>query len=44
MTWFSLLFGPNGWGGLLLEGAWVTIKFAVVTVPFGFAWASRSQC
>ena len=25
MNWFSLLFGPNGWGNLLLEGAVVTI-------------------
>jgi polar amino acid transport system permease protein len=36
MNWFSLLFGPNGWGGLLLEGAVVTILLAVTTVPFGF--------
>src|SRR5580700_4401161 len=36
MTWFSLLFGPNGWGNLLLEGAVVTILLAVTTVPFGF--------
>jgi polar amino acid transport system permease protein len=36
MTWFSLLFGPNGWGPLLLEGAAVTILLAVTTVPFGF--------
>ena len=37
MTWFSLLFGPEGWGGLLLKGAGVTIALAVVTVPFGFS-------
>jgi polar amino acid transport system permease protein len=36
MSWFSLLFGPNGWGSLLLEGAVVTILLAVTTVPFGF--------
>jgi len=36
MNWFSLLFGPNGWGGLLLEGAVVTILLAVTTMPFGF--------
>ena len=37
MSWFDLLFGPNGWGPLLLEGAGVTILLAVVTVPFGFS-------
>jgi polar amino acid transport system permease protein len=36
MNTFSLLFGPQGWAGLLLEGAGVTIALAVVTVPFGF--------
>ncbi|SDR49300.1 amino acid ABC transporter membrane protein 1, PAAT family [Rhizobiales bacterium GAS191] len=36
MNWFSLLFGPNGWAPLLLEGAVVTILLAVTTVPFGF--------
>jgi polar amino acid transport system permease protein len=36
MNAFSLLFGPQGWAGLLLEGAGVTIALAVVTVPFGF--------
>jgi polar amino acid transport system permease protein len=36
MDWFSLLFGPQGWGGLLLKGAGITIALAVVTVPFGF--------
>ena len=25
MNWISLLFGPDGWGGLMLEGAVVTI-------------------
>ena len=42
MNWFSLLFGPNGWGGLLLEGAVVTILLAVTSVPFGFGSGSRS--
>jgi polar amino acid transport system permease protein len=36
MTWFSLLFGQNGWGSLLLQGALVTILLALMTVPFGF--------
>jgi polar amino acid transport system permease protein len=36
VNWFSLLFGPQGWAGLLLEGAGVTIALAVATVPFGF--------
>src|SRR5258708_4312714 len=36
MDWFSLLFGPDGWSGLLLKGAVVTILLAVVTMPFGF--------
>jgi polar amino acid transport system permease protein len=36
MSAFSLLFGPDGWGGLLLEGAVVTILLALATVPVGF--------
>ena len=32
----GLLFGPDGWIGLLLEGALVTIGLAVATIPFGF--------
>ncbi|MFI5011333.1 MAG: ABC transporter permease [Hyphomicrobiales bacterium] len=36
MDSFSLLFGPTGWGGLLLKGAVATILLAVTTVPFGF--------
>ena len=36
MSAFSLLFGPEGWGGLLLEGALVTILLALATVPVGF--------
>ena len=37
MSWFALLFGANGWGALLLQGAVVTILLAVTTAPFGFA-------
>jgi polar amino acid transport system permease protein len=33
---FNLLFGPNGWAGLLLQGAVVTILLALATVPVGF--------
>ncbi len=33
---FDLLFGPQGWGGLLLEGALVTIVMAVAAAPLGF--------
>jgi len=36
MSWFNLLFGPDGWGGLLLKGTIVTVLLAVITVPFGF--------
>ncbi len=36
MTSFDLLFGPEGWGRLLLKGALVTLALAVTTVPFGF--------
>ena len=36
MTWFSLLFGPNGWAPLLLTGAVTTVLLAVAVVPFGF--------
>lgn len=32
----GLLFGPDGWGPLLLRGALVTIALALATVPFGF--------
>ncbi len=32
----GLVFGPDGWIGLLLEGATVTIGLAVATIPFGF--------
>ena len=36
MTSLSLLFGPNGWAPLLLQGAMVTVLLAVATVPVGF--------
>lgn len=36
MSWYTLLFGPNGWIGLLLNGAAVTVALALTTVPFGF--------
>ena len=37
MAWTDLLFGPKGWGGLLLQGALVTILLALASAPFGFA-------
>ena len=36
MTAAGLLFGPDGWGALLLRGALVTIGLALTAVPFGF--------
>lgn len=36
MSWYDLLFGPDGWIGLLLNGAMVTVALALSTVPFGF--------
>ena len=36
MTAFNLLFGPDGWGGLLMKGAAVTILLALATLPVGF--------
>ena len=33
---FGLLFGPDGWGLLLLRGALVTLGLALATVPAGF--------
>ena len=33
---FNLLFGPDGWSGLLLKGAVVTILLALTTAPVGF--------
>ena len=38
MTAFSLLFGQGGWGGLLLQGALVTILLALCTMPLGFGF------
>jgi polar amino acid transport system permease protein len=35
---FELLFGPDGWIGLLLSGTVVTVALAVTTVPFGFGF------
>nr|WP_278116482.1 ABC transporter permease subunit [Mesorhizobium sp. WSM4875]WIE94827.1 ABC transporter permease subunit [Mesorhizobium sp. WSM4875] len=33
---FRLLsFGPEGWGSQLLSGAWLTIRLALTTLPFG---------
>ena len=37
MSWYELLFGAKGWGGLLLEGTVITVLLAIVTVPFGFS-------
>ncbi len=36
MTSFGLLFGPQGWSSLLLQGALVTVLLAVATAPVGF--------
>jgi polar amino acid transport system permease protein len=36
MNAFNLLFGAEGWGGLMLKGAVVTILLALSTVPVGF--------
>lgn len=30
-----LSFGPGGWGDELLAGAWLTIRLALATLPFG---------
>lgn len=30
-----LSFGPEGWGRQLASGAWLTVRLAVVTLPFG---------
>jgi len=35
---FALLgFGPDGWGDELAAGAWLTIRLALATLPFGLA-------
>lgn len=36
MTALGLLFGPAGWGGLLLQGAIVTLLLGLATLPVGF--------
>jgi polar amino acid transport system permease protein len=36
MSAAGLLFGPDGWGALLLKGALVTVALALAAVPFGF--------
>ena len=36
MSAFSLLFGANGWGSLLMKGAVVTILLGLATLPVGF--------
>jgi len=36
VTAFNLLFGPDGWGPLLLRGAVVTLLLGLATVPVGF--------
>jgi polar amino acid transport system permease protein len=36
MGWFGLLFGPDGWAPLLLQGTVITVLLSLVTVPFGF--------
>lgn len=36
MNALALLFGPDGWGSLLLKGAAVTALLAVTTAPLGF--------
>lgn len=37
MSALEILFGPNGWGPLLLKGAGITIMLALASAPFGFA-------
>jgi polar amino acid transport system permease protein len=32
-----LSFGPTGWGDELLAGAWLTVRLAAATLPFGLA-------
>ena len=36
MSGLGLLFGADGWGPLLLQGALITVALSLVTVPFGF--------
>jgi polar amino acid transport system permease protein len=38
MDLFQLLsFGPDGWGSQLAAGAWLTLRLAAATLPFGLA-------
>ncbi|MFN0262958.1 ABC transporter permease [Tepidamorphus sp. 3E244] len=32
-----LAFGPDGWGDEIASGVWLTIRLALVTLPFGLA-------
>jgi polar amino acid transport system permease protein len=36
MGFLGLLFGPNGWAPLLLEGTVITVLLSLATVPLGF--------
>ena len=36
MSALELLFGPGGWGPLMLKGAGITILLALASAPFGF--------
>ncbi len=36
MSNVALLFGADGWGPLLLQGALITVTLSLATVPFGF--------
>ncbi len=36
MSWFTLLFGEDGWAPHLMQGAVITIALALTSVPFGF--------
>jgi polar amino acid transport system permease protein len=36
MSGLDLLFGADGWGPLLLQGAMITVALSLATVPFGF--------
>jgi polar amino acid transport system permease protein len=36
--WLDLLrFGPDGWGDEMAAGAWLTLRLALATLPFGLA-------
>lgn len=36
MSWYTLLFGPDGWAGLLARGLAITVALSVTSIPFGF--------